>query len=178
MSINQINIIAPALDLLSQNLDHVMPAVGGAMEDLEHPDVEELDDILINAESREITSFLETPTPDVYNLYRETPPIFREENNFYRFFIDGSIRTYYLATGIEGTRTFPIELAQIGAAVIERDKKGNVHPLEVKHRLLLLLPKGAFGVSDTVWAELKKLNRVDRFFEVIDTTEKNAFAPQ
>lgn len=178
MSNKQYNIFTPVLDLLSQNLDHVMPAVGGAMEDLEHPDVEELDDILINSETREITSFLETPTPDFQNLYRETPPIFRAENHFYRFFIDGSIRTYYLATGIEGTRTFPIELAQIGAAVIERDNKGNVHPLEVKHRLLLLLPKGGLGVSDTVWGELKKLNTANKFFEVIDTTEKNAFTPQ
>ena len=171
------NIFTPVLDLLSSNLDHVLPAVGGAMEDLEHPDVEELDDILINKENREITEFLETPTPSITDLYRSTPPIFRPENHFYHFFIDGSLLTYYLATGIEGNRTFPIELAQIGSAVMQRDDKGNVRPLDVRHRLLLLLPKGALGVSDTVWRELQRLNTADKFFQVVDTTEKNVFAP-
>lgn len=154
-----------------------MPAVGGAVEDLQHTDVEELDDMLINSETKEVTEFLETPSPSPTNLYRPTPPIFRKDNHFYKFFIDGSLLTYYLATGIEGNRTFPIELAQIGAAVIRRDEKGNVRPLSVKHRLLLLLPKGALGVSDTVWRELSKLNTEDKFFEVIDTTEKNSLAP-
>ena len=32
----------------------------------------------------------------------------------FRFFIDGSIRIYFLGTAIEGTRSFPIELAQVG----------------------------------------------------------------
>lgn len=171
------NFFTPVLGLLSDTLEHVLPAVGGAMEDLEHPDIEENDDMLINSETREVTDFLETPTPTPQNLYRATPPIFRKDNHFYRFFIDGCLLTYYLATGVEGSRTFPIELAQIGAAVIQRDDDGNVRPLEVKHRLLLLLPKGALGVSDSVWSKLIKLNTNDRFFEVIDTTEKNALTP-
>jgi hypothetical protein len=71
---------------------------------------------------------------------------------------DGSLRTYYLATGIEGNRSFPIELAQIGAAVMQRDDAGTVRPLATRQRTLLLLPRGALGVSDTVWAQLKKLD--------------------
>jgi hypothetical protein len=170
--------IAPALKLLSENLNGVLPAVGGAMEDLEHPDVDEMEDMLINAETREITEFLETPTPSISNLYRPTPPIFRNVKHLYRYFIDGSLRTYYLATGIEGNRSFPIELAQVGAAVMLRNENGFVRPLEIKHRILLLLPKGPLGVSDTVWASLKRLDTADGFFEVIDTTERNANTPQ
>jgi hypothetical protein len=171
-----LHFLAPVLHLLHTNLD-VLPAVGGAVEDLLRPDVDEIEDMLINAESREVTDFLETPTPDVRNLYRPTPPLYRPQKHLYRYFIDGSLRTYYLATGIEGNRSFPIELAQIGAAVMQRDARGRVRPLAMRHRILLLLPCGQLGVSDTLWAELKKLDTSDGFFEVIDTTEKNAITP-
>ena len=142
--------ITPAIELLSEQVD-VLPASGGAIEDLQWPDADEREDMLINRESGEITEFLETPTPTIANLYRPTPPLFRSERHLYRYFIDGSIRTYYLGTGIEGNRSFPIELAQIGAAVVHRDSEGKVRPLANRNRILLLLPRGQFGVSDSVW---------------------------
>ncbi|HBY94690.1 MAG TPA: hypothetical protein DEP84_12140 [Chloroflexi bacterium] len=162
--------------MLDENLD-ILPAVGGAVEDLLRPDQDEIEDMLINADSRQVTDFLETPTPDPRNIYRPTPPLYRPQNHLYRFFIDGSLRTYYLATGIEGNRSFPIELAQIGAAVMQRDDGGNVRPLGTRQRILLLLPRGELGVSDTLWQALKKLDTPDGYFEVIDTTEKNATTP-
>jgi len=171
-----LDFLAPVLHLLHNNLD-VLPAVGGAVEDLLRPDVDEIEDMLINAESREVTDFLETPAPNVRNLYRPTPPLYRPQKHLYRYFIDGSLRTYYLATGIEGHRSFPIELAQIGAAVMQRDDRGTVRPLAGRQRILLLLPKGPLGVSDTLWQQLKRLDTPDGLFEVIDTTEKNAMTP-
>lgn len=167
------NFLAPALELLQENLD-VLPATGGAVEDMLRTDVDEVEDMLINKDSKEVTDFLETPAPNPRDIYRSTPPIYREQNHLYRYFIDGSIRTYYIATGIEGDRSFPIELAQIGAAVMERNERGNMRPLKVSQRILLLLPKGELGVSDTLWNKLKKLNTPDGFFEVIDITEKNS----
>jgi len=65
----QANWIAPALSLLSQNPDSVLPAVGGAVEDLEHPDIDKMEDLLVNSETREVTEFLETPLPSIANLY-------------------------------------------------------------------------------------------------------------
>ncbi|MBI2939072.1 MAG: ATP-binding protein [Chloroflexi bacterium] len=175
------DLFARVVDELASNLD-LLPAVGGAVEDLERPDVDEIEDILINAETREVTQFLETPTPDLRDLYRPTPPLFRNERHLYRFFIDGSLRTYYLATGIEVNRSFPIELAQIGAAVMQRDDRGAVRPLAVRHRILLLIPRGPprgpLGVSDTVWQSLKRLDTSDGFFEVFDTTERNVNTPE
>ncbi len=166
-----------AVQLLADNLN-ILPAIGGAVEELERPDEDEIEDLLINAETREITEFLETPTPSLNNLYRPTPPLFRKEKHLYQFFIDGSLRTYYLATGIEGNRSFPIELAQIGAAVMQRDERGTVRPLRVSHRILLLLPKGSLGVSDTLWQRLEGLNTPDGFFEVVDTTQRTVNTPQ
>ncbi len=173
----RLDFLESVLHLLHNNLD-VLPAVGGATEELLHPDLDEIEDMLINAESREITDFLETPEPDIRHLYRPTPPLYRTQKHLYRYFIDGSIRTYYLATGIEGNRSFPIELAQIGAAAMSRDDTGRVRPLALYHRILLLLPRGQLGVSDTLWAEFKKLDTSDGFFEVIDTTEKTSLTPE
>jgi len=167
------NLFTPLLSVLQDNLD-ILPAVGGAVEDLLRSDSDEIEDMLINAESKEVTEFLETPTPSPPDIYRPTPPLRRLNAHLYRYFVDGSLRTYYLATGIEGNRSFPIELAQVGAAVMERDDQGRVRPLAAQHRLLLLLPRGALGVSDTLWPQLKRLDAPDGAFEVIDTTERNA----
>ena len=52
--------ITPAIELLSEQVD-VLPASGGAIEDLQWPDADEREDMLINRESGEITEFLETP---------------------------------------------------------------------------------------------------------------------
>lgn len=169
--------LKPTLELLSNNLD-ILPASGGAVEDMLQPDVDEVEDMLINADSREITEFLETPVPSINNIYRATPPLYREQRHLYRYFIDGSLRTYYLATGIEQNRSFPIELAQIGSAVMQRDDTGNVRPLAMRNRMLLLLPKGQLGVSDTVWTKLQGLNTPDGSFEVIDTTQKTSTTPK
>src|SRR5579871_5157696 len=169
--------LTQAIDVLAHHVN-VFPATGGAAEDLEMPDQEEIEDALINGSTGEITAFLETPEPQPANLYRPTPPIYRAEYLRYRFFIDGSLRTYYLGTGVENGRSFPIELAQIGAAVIERGADGNARLLAVRHRLLLLLPRGGHGVSDTVWSLLQPLNTPDGFFRVIDTTEQNVNTPQ
>ncbi len=175
--VNIIGPISPALEILSRQID-ILPATGGAVEELQRPDEDELEDMLINRENSEITAFAETPEPSILTLYRSTPPLFRSETSVFRYFIDGSLKTYYIATGIEGTRSFPIELAQIGTAVMERDNTGRVKALGTKNKILLLIPKGAFGVSDTVWSELESFNAPDGSFQVIDTTERNANAPQ
>ena len=59
---------------------------------------------MINKDVEVVTSFAETPEPDPQNIYRSTPPLSRVEKHLFRFFIDESIHTYFLGTGIEGTR--------------------------------------------------------------------------
>lgn len=149
---NPLNSITPILDLLGKELK-ILPATGGAVEDLQHPNQEEIEDVLVNKDPGEITEFAETPEPDISNIYRPTPPLFRQEKHLFRFFINGSIRTYFLDTGIEGTRSFPIELAQIGATVVEREDNGQCKVPSQKHhehKVLLLLPKQSQGISDTL----------------------------
>lgn len=148
--------ITPAFDLLGQSIK-VLPAVGGVAEDLVRPDQEETDDALINRQINKVTEFAETPEPDLEHIYKPTPPLFRPDRHLYRFFIDGSFRTYFLGTGIEGGRSFPIMLAQIGAAVMRREEDGHLRVHAHQNRLLLLVPAKGEGLSDTTWNRLQQL---------------------
>lgn len=165
---NPLNCIVPLLNILGDNLK-ILPATGGAVEDLQHPDQEEIEDAIINREIETVTAFAETPTPDASNIYRQTPPLSRTEKNLFRFFIDGSIRTYFIATGIEGRRSFPIELAQVGAAVIERDDGGAIKVTSHQREVLLLLPKQDQGISDTLWAQIQRIEKPE-FLKIVDFT--------
>jgi hypothetical protein len=60
----------------------------------------------------------------------------------------------------------------------ETRRQWKVHPLGVKHRILLLVPKWQLGISDTVWTELLKLNTEDEFFQVVDTAQRTANTPE
>lgn len=166
--------INPLLDLLGRELK-ILPATGGAVEDLQHPDQEEIEDIIINKEMEIVTAFAEIPEPDPKDIYRKTPPLARGENHLFRFFIDGSIRTYFLGTGIEGTRSFPIELAQIGSAVVKREDNGQLKVLASKQRILFLLPKQDQGISDTLWEQIRRIPKPD-WLEVVDFTLSDRLA--
>lgn len=165
---NPLNSIKPLLDLIGKEVK-ILPATGGAVEDLQHPDQEEIDDIIVNREMENVTAFAETPEPDPQNIYRKTLPLPRTQNHLFRFYIDGSIRTYFLGTGIEGSRSFPIELAQIGSAVIKREDDGQLKVLDRKQRIILLLPKQNQGISDTLWEQIRKVDKPE-WLEVVDFT--------
>ena len=165
---NPLSSITPLLDLLGKEIK-ILPATGGAVEELQHPDQEEIEDIVIIKDVETVTSFAETPEPNPQNIYRKTPLLPRTKKHLFRFFIDGSIRTYFLGTGIEGTRSFPIDLAQIGSTVIRREDDGELRVLAHKHRIILLLPKQNQGISDTVWEQIRKIEKPD-YLEVIDFT--------
>ncbi|MEW6102365.1 MAG: hypothetical protein AB1630_00875 [bacterium] len=165
---NPLSSIEPLLNMLGEEIK-ILPATGGAIEDLQHPDQEEIEDIIINKDNEVITAFAESPEPDPQDIYRKTPPISRTQNHLFRFFIDGSIRTYFLGTGIEGIRSFPIELAQIGSAVVKREGDGQLSVLTQKQRIALLLPKQNQGISDTLWEQIRRLDKPE-WLEVVDFT--------
>lgn len=160
MITNPLNSLRNILELIEKNIK-ILPAVGGAVEDLVHPDQDEIEDKIINKEDEIINSFAEIPEPNPKNIYFETLPLFRKEKHLFKYFIDGSLRTYFLGTGIEGSRTFPIELAQIGAALVSRDNDGHLKALKVKRKIVLLIPKYQSGISDTLWLEINKIKLPD-----------------
>lgn len=71
---NPLSVITPALECLGRNLN-ILPATGTAVEDPQHPDQDEIDDLLVHREmDKEITAFAEVPEPSTNNIYRPTPP--------------------------------------------------------------------------------------------------------
>ncbi len=143
------------LKAIAQDVE-VLPAVGGAVEDLERPDFEEREDQALNEEERVFDSIFERP-PDLSrpSLYRPVPPRGRREEHLFRYFLDGSFRSYFLGTLLENERESPVHFAQIGACVLRREDDGSVRRerLRVDHLLLA----GRARLSDAVWTKLEGL---------------------
>lgn len=58
--------------------------------------------------------------------YVPAPPLYRPEKHVYRYFLDGSARTSFIGTALEGDRQTPIQVAQIGAAAVRREDNGQI----------------------------------------------------
>ena len=162
--------LGPAIDLIARNAS-VLPAVGGAFEDLARPDVEEADDRFFGSQTdaeQGFDTFAEVPTPDWRDLYRATPPVYREQDHVFRYFCDGSIKTYFLGTIIENDRSYPLELTQIGSAIVFRKPDGSLEVARSERRILLLVPysKGR-GISETLYKQLTALPKPNNF-KIVD----------
>jgi hypothetical protein len=164
-----LNFLAPAIALIGTKAS-VLPASGGAFEDLARPDIEEADDRFFGApgDARQgFEDFAEDPTPDWRDLYRPTPPIFREQKHVFRYFCDGSIKAYFLGTVIEGDQSYPLELTQIGCAIVHRKDDGSLEVATFERHILLLVPySNGRGISQSLFDSLRKLET--RTFHVID----------
>ncbi len=164
-----LSFLGPAIELIGSNA-WVLPASGGAFEDMARPDVDEADDRFFGSkkDSEEgFQDFAETPAPDWRQLYRPTPPIFRTDQHVFRYFCDGSIRTYFLGTIIEGERSYPLELTQVGSAIVHRKDDGSLEVAKFERQILLLVPhRDGSGISESLWKRLKQLEQP--FFRVVD----------
>jgi len=164
-----LSFLAPAIQLIGTKAS-VLPASGGAFEDLARPDIEEADDRFFGSagDSRQgFEDFAETPSPDWRNLYRPTPPIFRTTKHAFRYFCDGSIKAYFLGTVIEGDQSYPLELTQIGSAIVHRKADGSLDVAWFECHVLLLVPfRNGHGISYSLFNDLKRLQGPN--FRVID----------
>jgi len=141
--------LTPALEVLAENAE-ILPATGQAVESLMRPDQEEVEDEILNNDALRADTLIEAPNRDVY---RPTPSLPRQERHFFRYFLDGSRRSYFIGTALEHNRSTPIQMAQIGAAVVHRLDDGSVETARSERKLLLLLAKDQ--VSDTIWEQLE-----------------------
>ena len=136
-----------------------LPAVGGAQEDLQRPDSEEVEDRAWGTKEQvHDTVWERLPNGeriDSEKPYRPTPPIPRHVQHRFRYFIDGSVRSYFLGTVLGHDRDTPILYAQIGACALRRADDGavSVHALETRH--LLLAEQQV--LSPQAWGRLQSL---------------------
>lgn len=158
------------LKTLAQDVE-VLPAVGGAVEDLERPDFEEREDQALNEEEKVFDNIFERDsTTTSPRLYRPVPPIGRAERHLFRYFLDGSFRSYFLGTLLENERESPVHYAQIGVCVLHRKDDGSVRReiLQVDN----LLMAGKQRLSTDVWQSLQKLASAASI-QLLDLTEQD-----
>jgi len=158
------------LEALAKNGD-VLPATGGAAEQLLQPDLEEREDAAIVGDGIS-DRFAEDPAPRTMKEFIPCPQVPRTEINRYRYFLDGAMRTHYLCTVSEQNVTEPVLLGEVGAAVMERLDDGSLRPFAVKSKLLLLINKQPF--SQALTYALDQAAEASRL-PVIDTGQENAF---
>lgn len=125
----------------------LLPASGGAIEEMTFIDETERDDTKFSTEHLNVDTFLENPTPNW--TYRPLRPLHRKDKHLFRYFLDGSFRHYFLATGLEHDRSTPIFLAQTSIAILERDDLGKLKRVMSEHNWIMLLSKAR--VSETAW---------------------------
>ena len=141
---NPFHVLRPALGVLVSEAQ-VLPATGQAMEDQAIPDLEEVYDQRTGGAGK-VQTILETPNR---RLYRKVELIPRTKQHVFRYFLDGSVRTYFVGTVIEHDRSSPVQVAQVGAAAVRREDDGRIHIAEVQRKLLLMLDKSS--LSDVLW---------------------------
>lgn len=138
----------------------LLPASGGSIEEMTFTDETEQEDTKFSAEHLDVDTFLENPAPSW--TYRKLTPIYRKDKHLFRYFLDGSFRHYFLATGLEHDRSTPIFLAQTAIVILERDNLGKLKKVMGEHNWIMLLSKAR--VSETAWngimaeAEKAKIN--------------------
>jgi len=151
----------------------LMPASEGAIEEMTFTDEDERDDSRFSQDNLEVDSMLEVPRPNW--KYREVRFIHRKENHFFRYFLDGSYRHYFLATGLEHDRSTPIFLSQIALAIINRDDNGKIHTVKRQHQWFLLIAKSR--ISDAAWQSIQNATKNTPYNIIVgDLLEKDEYS--
>jgi hypothetical protein len=139
--------LQPALAALSDGPE-ILPATGQAQEYLQQFDVDEFYDRIRTEDDKRVSELMESPGG---KLYVDVPPLARTDQNVFQYFVDGSVKTFFLGTLVEHERNTPVLLGQLGAAAVKREDDGRVHVRrsDLRKRIILLLNRDQ--VSDSVW---------------------------
>jgi hypothetical protein len=156
--------LRPALEIMA-NQGEILPATGQAVEDLMRPDQEEAyDRVRLGVDSDAILDLvIEAPNRE---LYVNTPEITRNQKHFFRYFLDGSARTFYLGNVVEGERQTPIHVAQIGAAAVNRDDQGRMKVAQAEHKFILLMNKDELSFGQAVEDIIRKAGQRNEFVDL------------
>ena len=157
------------LKAIAQDVE-VLPAVGGAVEDLERPDFEEREDQALNEDEKVFETIFEREPSATPRLYRYVPPVGRGEEHLFRYFLDGSFRSYFLGTALENERESPVHFAQVGACVLRREDDGSVRRELLRMASFLLASRER--LSHAVWGDLERLTS-QAAIQLLDLTEKD-----
>jgi len=158
-----------ALRTLVENAQ-VLPATGQAVVDMVTPDLEEIYDQRTTGEAT-IHNVCET---DARSLYRPVRPIPRSEEHGFRYFVDGSARTYFIGTVLEQDRSTPVQISQVGAAIVRREDDGRIRVADSRRTILLTLEKSQ--VSEPLWQALEHALVGVPGYTLCDSATNNRYA--
>lgn len=140
-----------ALKVLSQQTD-VLPAVGGATAEELHPDRDEIEDEKLTQDDTLLDEPFEFGQSNTYVPLRPLP---RTEEHLFRYFQDGSMRSFFAGTALEHDRQTPVIIGQVGCAALAREDSGRLRIAAHRQRNLLLV---AFSqISEPVRTELQRI---------------------
>jgi hypothetical protein len=161
--------------IISAATGHIelLPASGGALEEMTFIDETEREDTRFQAEHLSVDSFLEKPAPNW--TYRKLQPVGRSVNHLFRYFLDGSFRHYFLATGIENDRATPIFLAQTSIAILERNDAGKLRRVMHEHKWVMLISKSR--ISESAWNGIAdEAKKAEIKLELYDLNEADPYS--
>jgi len=148
---NPLQAITEALAEAAQEAD-VLPASGQATIDEAHADTEEREDAILAAGEHVYDTVWEKPEGGgMPSLYAPCPELTREEDHLYRYFMDGSFRSYFLGTLLAPQWESPLTFGQIGACVLRRQDDGSVERELLQAKQILAVAK----YSDILWQALE-----------------------
>lgn len=124
-----------ALQILADST-HVLPAVGGATEDELRPDAEEIDDQRVTKDDTLLDEPYEFGNTQVYV---PLTPLRRSQEHLFRYFQDGSLRSFFVGTALEHDRQTPVIIGQVGCAALKREDTGQLKCARHNQRHLLLV---------------------------------------
>ena len=158
-----------ALRALVENAQ-VLPATDQAVVDMVTPDLEEIYDQRTTGEAT-VQTVWET---DARSRYRSIQPIHRSEEHGFRYFIDGSARTYFIGTVLEQDRSTPVQVSQVGAAMVRREDDGRICLADSRRTILLTLEKSQ--VSESLWQALEQALAGVADYTLCDSATNNRYA--
>ncbi|MCA9873385.1 MAG: hypothetical protein KC441_07010 [Anaerolineales bacterium] len=169
---NPFNPLQNALRLLCTESE-VLPATGQAVVDMVMPDIDEIYDRHTSGAAT-VDGIWETDPGNA--LCRSVRPIHRTEKHLLRYFVDGSALTYFIGTVLEQDRSSPVQVSQVGAAMVYRYDDGRIGRAKVNTKILLTLEMN--NISEQLQSELKRVMEPlkSQGFELCDSATNNTDA--
>jgi len=152
-----------ALQILSDRTD-VLPAVGGATEDELRPDVDEIDDQRATKDDIVLDEPYEFGNSQ---LYVPLTPLRRPDEHLFRYFQDGSMRSFFVGTALEHDRQTPVIIGQVGCTALKREDNGRLRLAAHNQKNLLLV---AFSqISQEVLTRVEEIvSKLGDHYELAD----------
>lgn len=172
---NPFESLQPTLAALSDGPE-ILPATGQAQEYLQQFDVDEHYDRIRTEGEKTVREVLEVRQN---RIYVDVPPLPRTSKHVFQYFVDGSVKTFFLGTLVEHDRNTPVLLGQIGAAAIKRDDRGNVQIRSKDFRRETIVLLNRKQISSAVWHKAESAVKdvsTSPPIRLVDTRESDAYS--